>query len=58
MFWSWSYSDSIDDLYHEIEEQKKKIEEIPDHYHRIRWDEEQRLRELENRLRLERQGRP
>ena len=58
MFWSWSYSDSIDDLYHEIEEQKKKIEEIPDHYHRIRLDEVQRLHELENRLRLERQGRP
>lgn len=58
MFRSWSYSDSIDDLYHEIEEQKKKVEEIPDHYHRIRLDEEQRLHDLENRLRLERQGRP
>lgn len=56
MWSSWLRRDSIDDLMAEIEEQKKKVEEIQDHY--LRMDEEQRLRELENRLRLERQGRP
>lgn len=46
------------DIERQIEVQKQKVAETPSHYYKIKMEEEQKLRELENQLRLHRYGRP